>query len=230
MFLRPSDFFHFLHYEHQAIFAKCTFVWEALNYLEAYISTYHQKPIEPKNYPGVMMIHPEQIFIGEGTVIEQGAYIQGPCIIGKRCRIRHGAYIRENVICGDECVIGHGTEIKNVIALNQVHIAHLAYGGDSIYGNGCNLGAGVKCANLKFDGSLVTIHHEGQHYGTNKRKLGVVVGDQSQLGCNSVTNPGTLLGPGCHLFPCTNYGGVAPPQSQIRMNAKAIVELRKVHG
>lgn len=222
MLLHASHFFDLDLYEHKSLFEGDQFVWEALAKLDAYFKAYTFLD-KLKEYPGVTFANPESIHIGTGTIIEPGAYIEGPCIIGKRSLIRHGAYIRKNVITGDDCVIGHCTELKNAILLNDAHIAHLAYGGDSIFGNHCNLGAGVKCANLKLNDSLIVIHHEDKHYATNMRKLGAIVGDDAQLGCNSVTNPGTLIGKRTHLYPCTNFGGVAPEDALIRLESRAII-------
>lgn len=220
--LQATDFFDLECYEHRSLFDNCQHVWEALGNLSSYLETFSYSPLT-SSYPGVVFVNPEKISIGLGTVIEPGAYIEGPCIIGKGCQVRHGAYLRQNVITGDQCVIGHCTELKNVILLNKVHLAHLAYGGDSIYGNGCNLGAGVKCANLKLNGAQVIVHCLGNRYETGRRKLGAVIGDGGQLGCNSVTNPGTLLGKFCQIYPCTNFGGFAPAESIIRLEAKAVI-------
>lgn len=222
MSLQASYYFDLELYEHKKLFEGCQFVWEALNNLEGYFRSFPNFRIL-ENYPGVTFVNPEAIYIGSGSKIEAGAYIEGPCIIGKRCTIRHSAYLRKNVITGDDCIIGHCTELKHCILLNKASIAHLAYGGDSIFGKGCNLGAGVKCANFKFNGSSIVIHHEGKSYATNLRKFGAIVGDYSQLGCNSVTNPGTLLGKGTHLYPCTNFGGVALENSLIRQESKAAI-------
>lgn len=222
MLLQPSDYFDLDGYEHNALFEGNDYVWEALNKLEAYFKTYAFSE-RLGNYPGVTFVNPESIYIGPGTTVEAGAYIEGPCIIGRHCSIRHAAYIRKNVIAGDDCVIGHCTELKNVILLNKAHIAHLSYAGDSIFGNHCNLGAGVKCANLKFDDSPVVIFYEGQQYPTHLRKLGAIVGDHAQLGCNSVTNPGTLIGKKSFLYPCTNFGGVVPENSYVRLEYKPVI-------
>lgn len=222
MLLNASQFFELDQYEHKALFEGSLFVWEALAKLDAYFTEFSFSS-KAQEYPGVTFVNPECIHIGLGTLIEPGAYIEGPCIIGEKCSIRHCAYIRKNVIAGNGCVIGHCTELKNVILLNHAHIAHLSYAGDSIFGNHCNLGAGVKCANLKLDESPIVIHHEGKHYATNRRKLGAIIGDGTQLGCNSVTNPGTLIGKRTHMYPCTNFGGIAPEDALIRSESRAVI-------
>lgn len=227
--LEIESYFDLIDYEHRILFEDCKFPWEALAHIKTYCKNYlrQNKNTLLKSYPGAIFIDPENIFIGEGTIIEPGAYIKGPCVIGKNCTVRFGAYIRENVIAGDKCVIGNSTELKNVILLNRAHLAHHAYGGDSIFGNDCNLGAGTKCANLKFDGTEILVYHQGNQYKTGLRKFGAIIGDETQLGCNSVTNPGTLLGKKTYLFPCINFGGIAPQNSIIRSAGKATISPQK---
>ena len=144
----PKVFFHLDDYIHRALFAKITYVWEALNDLERYLKQLSLGKIETEIPAGAILVNPEQISIGKGSVIEPGAYIKGPCVIGERCAVRQGAYIRGLFLAGNDCVIGHTTEVKQVIFLNGVHAAHFAYLGDSILGHRVNLGAGTKCANF----------------------------------------------------------------------------------
>ncbi|MBA3603774.1 MAG: UDP-N-acetylglucosamine diphosphorylase [Parachlamydiaceae bacterium] len=227
--LEISTYFDLHDYEHSALFEQCTYPWEALANIEIYIQQFSKqnKSVSQKSYPGAILVNPEAIFIAEGTVVEPGVYIEGPCIIGKNCTLRHGAYIRKNVITGSGCVIGNSTELKNVILLHHAHLAHHAYGGDSIFGNHCNLGAGAKCANLKFDKTEIIVYHEGNRYKTGLRKFGAIIADKVQLGCNSVTNPGTMLGKNSFLYPCTNFGGIAPSESTIRSDVKVTISSQK---
>lgn len=204
----PHAFFDLQGYAHQAVFENVKNVWAALKALNDYLKELSLGRIEVEIPPGAILINPSQISIGKGSVIEPGSYIKGPCVIGERCTVRHGAYIRGEVLTGNDCVIGHTTELKRVIFLNGVHAAHFAYVGDSILGNRVNLGAGTKCANLRLDGQPVLVFQGGQRYATGMRKLGAILGDDVQIGCNAVTNPGTLLGPKVVCFPCLNIGGV----------------------
>ena len=167
------------------------------------------------------LVNPELISIGKGTVVEPGAYIAGPCIIGQNCQVRNGAYIRGNVIIGDDCVVGHATEIKGSILLNRVCASHFNYVGDSILGNDVNLGAGLVCANLRLDRQKVSIHYKNQKIPTPLKKLGAIVGDGSQLGCNSVLNPGTVLGKKVFCSPCLNISGYIPGGSFIKEPLKS---------
>ncbi len=143
----------------------------------------------------------DRIQIGRGCLVESGALVREPVIIGDQTEIRQGAYVRGYCVTGARCVIGHTTEIKHSIFLDDAKAGHFAYIGDSILGNRVNLGAGTKLANLRFlKGNVVVKTPEGTT-DTGLRKLGAILGDDVQTGCNSVTSPGTLLQPRCMLFP-----------------------------
>lgn len=215
-FLDPSSYFDYSHFAHAALFKDCRYPWEALLALKKYLAAYSFIPVNPADFPQTYLIHPETISIGQGTVLEPGAYIHGPCILGEGCVVRHGAYLRGHVIAGNRCVLGHDSEIKNSIFLDDVAAAHFAYVGDSILGNHVNLGAGTKCANLRLDRGLIKIHTPQEMYATQMKKLGALIGDYAQLGCNSVTNPGTLIGPHALIAPCLNVGGVIPAYSFVQ--------------
>jgi len=159
----------------------------------------------------------DRISFGKGVLVESGAMIKSPAIIGDCCEVRQAAYLRGYCLAGKRCVLGHATEIKHSIFLNDAKAGHFAYLGDSILGTDANLGAGTKFANLKMIAGNIVIQHGGQRYDTGRRKFGAIVGDGSQTGCNSVTNPGTILGKHCMLMPnCTSRGGFHPPKSLIR--------------
>lgn len=157
----------------------------------------------------------DTIALGKGTIVEPGALIKGPTIIGDHVELRQGAYIRGTVIVGNQCVVGHTTEIKNSVMLYGSKAGHFAYIGDSILGE-VNLGAGTKCANLKVISSTVTLEVEGTRYDTGLRKMGAIMGDRVDLGCNSVTNPGTLLSKGVVSYPNTTLSGYYPPLSIVK--------------
>lgn len=211
-----SDYFDLTNYQHAEFLKKFAHVWEALLHIKDYLSELPLGQILGDVSDKAYLVKPETIYIGKNTRVEPGAYIEGPCYIGDNCVVRHGAYIRGSIITGDHCVIGHDSEMKNSIMLDYAHAAHFAYVGDSILGNHTNLGAGTVCANLKLDGSEIVINHDGQRYATGCRKFGVILGDNAQTGCNSVTNPGTIVGKGSVCYPCTNFGGIIPPNSIIK--------------
>jgi len=158
-----------------------------------------------------------RIKIGRGVLIEPGAYINSPTIIGDQSEVRHGAYMRGDCLVGRNCVVGHVTEVKHTIFLDGAKAGHFAYLGDSILGNQVNLGAGTKLANLRFIKGDVTIAIPGSVIKSGLRKLGAILGDYVQTGCNTVTNPGTLLGKKSMVTPNTTVpSGYHPDSSLIR--------------
>lgn len=158
-----------------------------------------------------------RIHLGPGSVVEPGALIQGPTIIGSRTEVRQGAYVRGGCIIGNRCVVGHATEIKGSIVLNDAKAGHFAYIGDSILGNGTNLGAGTKLANFRIKAGTVRIRAGMDRIDTGLRKFGAVLGDDVQIGCNAITNPGTLLGRGSLVLPVTSVpSGYHEPGSVVR--------------
>lgn len=159
----------------------------------------------------------DNIAIGKGVLIESGAMIKEPAIIGDYNEIRQSAYLRGYVLTGKGCVLGHATEIKHAIFLDNAKAGHFNYIGDSILGNNTNLGAGTKLANLRFIGGNVIIEKEGQGLDTGRKKLGAILGDDSQTGCNSVTNPGVLLAKNTFVMPNTTVrSGYHAPGTFVR--------------
>lgn len=204
----PSLFFHWQSSPHCALFAGCGSVLQLIPSIGPYLASLALGTLEIDVPEGVFLVDRESIFIGKGTRIEPGAYIQGPCWIGENCTIRHGAYIRGNCIAEEGSVIGHATEVKNAYFFPKAHAAHFAYVGDSVLGHSVNLGAGVKLANVRFDKKEIVIPYEGKKYPTGLYKWGAILGDRCQIGCNAVTNPGTLIGPDVHCSPCEWIKGV----------------------
>ncbi len=144
-----------------------------------------------------------RITIGQGCLVEGGATIKQPTILGNNTEVRQGAYLRGYCLIGDRCVAGHATEIKHTIFFDDAKAGHFAYLGDSILGAHVNLGAGTKCANLKFIQGTISIMFESKIIDTGMRKFGAILGDNTQTGCNSVTNPGTIIGKRGMLMPNT---------------------------
>jgi NDP-sugar pyrophosphorylase family protein len=150
----------------------------------------------------------EQVFIGEGTLVEDGVMIKGPAIIGRNCEIRHNAYIREQVIIGDNCVVGNSCELKNSLLFNQAMAPHFNYIGDSILGYRAHLGSGATISNVKLVPGNVQVRINGETFDTGLRKFGALVGDKADIGCNTVLNPGTIIGRGAVVYPNVNWRGV----------------------
>lgn len=145
----------------------------------------------------------KQFQFGKGVLVESGALIKSPAIIGDMTEVRQGAYLRGYCLIGARCVVGHVTEVKHSIFLDDAKAGHFAYLGDSILGNDVNLGAGTKLANLRFASGDVQVKTKEGPISTGLRKLGAIFGDKTQTGCNSVTNPGTLLGKKSIVMPNT---------------------------
>jgi len=222
--LSVNSFFDLPAFSHASLFEGCQYPWQALQKLSDYLASQPLGKIEIEVPSTVFLINPSLISIGEGTIIEPGAYIQGPCIIGKQCVIRNGAYMRGNSITGKGCIIGHNTEIKHAILFDGAAAPHFNYVGDSILGNQVNLGAGVKCANFRLDHQTVSIVLDGKKWDTGLKKLGAIIGDGAQVGCNCVLNPGTLLGKNSFCFPCLNIHGRIPDHAKVKPAQKNIVE------
>jgi UDP-N-acetylglucosamine diphosphorylase / glucose-1-phosphate thymidylyltransferase / UDP-N-acetylgalactosamine diphosphorylase / glucosamine-1-phosphate N-acetyltransferase / galactosamine-1-phosphate N-acetyltransferase len=217
---KPADLFDLSQTEHAAIFEGCEHAWDALRKIQAYIQS-HLKPGLHNRCEGVAYVG-EQVFIGEGTVVEDGAMIKGPAIIGRNCQIRHNAYIREHVIVGDGCVVGNSCELKSALLFNQAAVPHFNYVGDSILGYKAHTGAGVILSNVKSLPGNVTVEIDGKRIDTGLRKFGALLGDGAEVGCNSVLNPGSVIGRGAVVYPSTNWRGVLAPNT-IAKN-KGIVE------
>lgn len=222
---KPADLFDLTQTEHAALFDGCEFAWDALKRLQDYIAT-NVRPALHHTGEGRAFIG-EKVFIGAGTVVEEGAMIKGPAIIGRNCVIRHNAYIREHVIVGDDCVVGNSCELKGAVLFNGGQVPHFNYVGDSILGFKAHLGAGVILSNVKSLRGNITVPHAGQKLDTGLRKFGALLGDQAEIGCNAVLNPGSIIGRASVVYPLTNWRGVLPPNSIAKNPAAAPVVTRR---
>lgn len=200
-----TDFFDLQGQDHEALFAEVNQAWEVLPRIGAYLQK-HLKNGSKAKLIGAPVIG-ENVFLGEGTIVEPGVYIRGPAWIGKNCEIRHGAYIRENVIAGDGCVLGNSCEFKNCVLLSGAHVSHFSYVGDSVVGRDVNLGAGVILSNYRLDGQTIRVRVAGQLMETGLRKFGAMVGDRASIGCNAVLNPGSLVAKEARILPGTIWRG-----------------------
>ncbi len=199
-----DQFFNLKDFRHQSLFKKIKYPWEILKRLDQYVSEFLK---EKKK---------KDVFIGQGVKIDESARIKGPVLIGKNTVIGFGALLRGPLIIGDNCIIGR-SEIKHSILLNQVFAEHFNYIGDSIIGNKVNFGAGTKVANLRFDWQNIKIDYQEKKIDTSLQKLGAIIADGCQLGCNSVLNPGTILGKKCSVYPLVSVkAGVYKDNSIIK--------------
>jgi NDP-sugar pyrophosphorylase family protein len=213
---RPADLFDLAGCSHAALFDGVDAAWEALGArLVDYIGDTIRPGVRGQVHSGAYLIG-DDIEIAEGAVVEPGAYIAGPAIIGPGTQVRHGAYIRGNVLVGAGCVVGHATEAKSSVFLDGAKAGHFAYVGDSILGRGANLGAGTKLANFKLTADEVVLRDGDRRIPTGMRKLGAICGDGCQTGCNSVTSPGTILGRGTFVYPCVSVrAAIYPARSRL---------------
>ena len=165
----------------------------------------------------------KNVWVHKTTKIASTAFIDAPCIIGANSEIRHCAFIRGSVLVGENCVVGNSCEIKNSILFDNVQVSHFNYVGDSILGYKSHLGAGAITSNLKSDRSLVTIKFDETKIETNLKKFGAIVGDFVEVGCNSVLNPGTILGRNTVVYPLTSCRGYYAP-NQIVKSTNCVVK------
>ncbi len=205
----PAAFFDLATFAHAALFDGAEFVWEVLRRIGPYLKERLEPGIAGEVHPGAHVLGDVQI--GAGTRVEPGAVVRGPVIIGEGCLIRSNAFLRDGNVIGDGCTVGNASELKNALLLDGAHAPHFNYVGDSVLGARTNLGAGTKLSNLRLDGGEIVLRHEGRRYSTGLRKFGAVLGDGAQTGCNSVLNPGTVLGRGALVHPCVVVGGYVPP-------------------
>ncbi|MEK7539647.1 MAG: UDP-N-acetylglucosamine diphosphorylase [Patescibacteria group bacterium] len=212
--LKLEDLYDIAGWEWEDLFDGVTYPWEVLPKIEAYIC----RTLQPKNL-GQLVGQPfigVDVQIGAGTIIEHGAVIYGPTIIGENCVIRAGAYIRGWVLIGNQVVVGNSSEIKNAVVMDQTAIAHFNYVGDSILGFRSHLGAGAILSNLKIPVGEIVIQTLEGAFPTGLTKCGAFVGDDCEIGCNSVLNPGSIVGQGSTIYPLTSFRGVVGPQSIVK--------------
>lgn len=187
------------------IFNGITYTWEVLPRIKDFIKELAQ------HLPGDFERIADNVWVGKGTEIDGSVQIKGPTIIGYDCAIRHAAYIRENVIIGNGVVVGNSTELKNALLFDKVEVPHYNYVGDSVLGYKAHLGAGVILSNLKSTkDNIRVVVGNGESLDTGLRKFGALIGDFAEIGCNSVLNPGTIIGPESVVYPLTMVRGIVP--------------------
>ena len=222
---KAADLFDLSQTEHAAIFDGCEYAWDALKKIKAYLEA-NLRPGLHNRCAGVAFIG-ERVFIGEGTLVEDGVMIKGPALIGRNCQLRHNAYLRENIILGDNCVIGNSCEVKNSLLFNHAGAPHFNYIGDSILGYHAHLGAGAKISNIKLVPGNITVDIDGQPFNTELRKFGALLGDHTDIGCNAVLNPGSIIGRGSVVYPNTNWRGILPANMIVKNQATQEVIVRR---
>ena len=195
-----------------------TYPWEALPKIEEFIIEIGNKlDLDKYEKKG------ENIWIAKSAKVAPTAYINGPAIVGENAEVRHCAFIRGKAIVGNGAVVGNSTELKNVILFNKVQVPHYNYVGDSILGYKAHMGAGSITSNVKSDKKLVIVKSKDGEIETGLKKFGAMLGDYVEVGCNSVLNPGTVIGRNTNIYPLSSVRGVIP-QKSIYKNKNEIVE------
>ena len=162
------------------------------------------------------------VWVHNTAQVAPSAYLGAPCIIGPRTQVRHCAFIRGSALVGEDCVVGNSVELKNVILFNKVQVPHFNYVGDSILGYKAHLGAGEVTSNVKSDKTLVAVKISEEKIETGLKKLGAMVGDRVEVGCNSVLNPGSVIGRDSIIYPSSCVRGVVPAGSIWKTGGKIV--------
>ena len=191
-----------------ALFEGAVYPWEVLPKISAFIlelgATLDEEEYEKRG---------EDIWVAKSAVVAPTAYIHGPAIIGKHAEIRHCAFIRGNAIVGEGAVVGNSTELKNVVLFNKVQVPHYNYVGDSILGYKAHMGAGSITSNVKSDKTLVVVKDGKERIETGLKKFGAMIGDHVEVGCGSILNPGTVIGPCSNVYPLSSVRQVITSHS-----------------
>ncbi len=192
-----------------ALFEGVTYPWEVLSQISSFILSLGEQ-LDSSCY----VRHAEDIWVAKSADIAPSACLNGPLIVDEHAQIRHGAFIRGSAVVGKGAVVGNSTELKNVVLFNEVQVPHYNYVGDSVLGFRSHMGAGSITSNVKSDKTLVVIKDGKQHkIETGRKKVGAMLGDYVEVGCNSVLNPGTVIGRNTNIYPLSMVRGVIPANS-----------------
>ena len=199
------------------LFEGKTYPWEVLSEIGDFILKLGES-LDPEEYEK----RGENVWVAKSAKIAPTAYINGPAIIGKEAEIRHCAFIRGNAIVGEGAVVGNSTELKNVILFNKVQVPHYNYVGDSILGYKSHMGAGSITSNVKSDKKLVVVKTPEGNIETGMKKSGAMHGDEVEVGCGSVLNPGTVVGSHSNIYPLSSVRGFVPANSIYKKQGEVV--------
>ena len=199
------------------LFAGLPYPWEALPKISDFI-----KKLGPTLDPEVYEQRGENIWVAKSATVAPTAFLNGPLIIDEDAEIRHCAFIRGNAIVGKGSVVGNSTELKNVVIFNSVQVPHYNYVGDSILGYKSHMGAGSITSNVKSDKTLVVVKDHDEKIETGLKKFGAMLGDYVEVGCNSVLNPGTVIGSHTNVYPLSSVRGVVPANSIYKNRSEGV--------
>lgn len=210
MNIRTIDLFDLEHTKAADYLRQFEYPWQALVGIADFVEAYGRS-LPQEEYDQIA----ENVWIAKDAVIynKLSNYFKGPCVIGHRTEVRPGAFIRGSVLVGDDCVVGNSTELKNVILFDNVQVPHYNYVGDSILGYKAHMGAGSITSNVKSDKKNVVIHNKGEEHETGRKKIGGMIGDNVEVGCGSIINPGTIVGRCSNIYPLSSVRGCVPKNS-----------------
>lgn len=191
-----------------SLLEKAEYPWEALGGIKAFILELGSR-LSPERFEK----RGEDVWVAKSAVVAPTACINGPCIIDEEAEVRHCAFVRGSAIIGKKTVVGNSTELKNVILFNRVQVPHYNYVGDSILGFKAHMGAGSITSNVKSDKTLVVVKTREAEVETGLKKFGAMLGDGVEVGCNSVLNPGTVVGRNTNIYPLSRVRGFVPANS-----------------
>lgn len=214
-----KDLFDLQHTLAASMLEQKEYPWEALSEIGKLILELGPK-LPSAEYEEVS----EHVWIAKDAVIYPNNYIGGPCIIGHETEVRPGAFIRGNALVGDHCVVGNSTELKNVILFDNVQVPHYNYVGDSILGYKSHMGAGSITSNVKSDKKPVVIRCGDDRIETGMKKIGAMLGDRAEIGCNSVLNPGTIIGRDSNVYPTSCVRGFLPEGCIWKNNGHVVIK------
>ncbi|MBQ9609097.1 MAG: UDP-N-acetylglucosamine pyrophosphorylase [Lachnospiraceae bacterium] len=209
--IKIKDMYSLEHTKAKEWLSELEYAWEVLPKIKDIILELGRRIDEecPQEYEK----RGDNIWIHKTAFVFDSAYIAGPAIIGADTEVRQCAFIRGNALVGDGCVIGNSTELKNVIIFDNVQVPHYNYVGDSVLGYKSHMGAGSITSNVKSDKTLVVVKNDGDNIETGLKKFGAMLGDFVEVGCNSVLNPGTVIGSHSNIYPVSCVRGVVPADS-----------------
>lgn len=206
--IKTVNLYDLSHTKAKSLLEAAEYPWEALAGIGDFI-----KELGPKLPADLYEMKGDNIWIAKSAKVAPTASITGPCIIGEETEVRHCAFIRGNALVGDHAVVGNSTELKNVILFDNVQVPHYNYVGDSILGYKAHMGAGSITSNVKSDKLLIKIHTPEGNLETGRKKIGALVGDNVEVGCGSVLNPGTVIGRNSNIYPLSSVRGVVAANS-----------------
>ena len=200
-----SEMFDLEHTIAAKLFEGKTYPWEVLDHIKEFILELGPTlPADEFDHPA------EGVWIAKDAKVFDSAYIGSPCIIDHEAEVRQCAFLRCPAIVGKNAVVGNSTELKNVVLFDNVQVPHYNYVGDSVLGYKAHMGAGSITSNVKSDKTLVVVHGGDEEIATGRKKFGAMLGDRVEVGCNSVLNPGTVIGRDCNVYPLSMVRGVVP--------------------